>query len=1282
MANKWTSVSGIPDGLTPDTMILLTDGSLFVHNESGKEFYTLTPDKQGRYASGKWHGPYKMKNTRQFFATGVLMDGRVFAVGGEYSDAGDKTALAEIFDPVTKLWAPLKKPSSMSFIKSDAVSCVLADGRVLFGSTVGQRTAIWDPVLDLWTEAGLAFGAATFPTKATNTDEESWCLLPDGTVLTVDVSGPPATELYVPSTDTWVTAGNTQNTLPLVSLIDPGTTTSIPIFEIGPGVMLPDGRCFFVGGTGLTGLYTPGPAAGQAGTWAAGPPLPLDTSSKNYNQVNGNLQTAIDAPATLLPNGQVLLIGGNTVREVDSTGVHFWSKPSNVYVFDPLVNTSSTIPLPKLTPQPGDNGKHTWESRLLTLPTGQVAFTAQSGGVMHILTMDATIAAPNPAWAPVITSAPSSVLPGRTYVVTGTQFNGLSQTSSYGDDAGVSTNYPIMRLHKHGSTDVVYLRSFGFSSLGIATGSAPQSASVQIPFSLTPGGYDLVVVANGIPSAPVRVRVSKEDCFFIIDRSTFSQGEIQSLINLNGAPETIDDALYVVVEGFTPAELGLTAATLGSPPHRPSVSSQAAGITFDFTGPVIPQDPALPPRAQRFTFPFSVSFADATSMFGFSTPTSQVAVTATISAASATVKATAVLQLQREPNPYILHGDTAHGGDWYLSVDLRVFQMKAGQTKFAVHVPTTGTARSAATGFIQQVVSNLNGSKASANGLFDALPSKENQSTLSLVPTDASGNAVYSFALARVRYRDTIPAASVRLFFRLWMAQQTYASYDETTLYRSFTAGANRIPLLGVLGDEIVNIPFFATPRVDTTSVSMQIQPDIPNVQPISPDSLGGEVSTFFGCWLDINQPGDKVFPARLLGPTPANIPDGPFIGMGPLLPIQRLLRSAHQCLIAEVAFDGAPVQPNADPSTSDKLAQRNIAFVGVPNPGLTDSRLAPQTFEVRPTPATFPLDFAPDELMLDWGDIPEGTTAEIYLPACSADEILDLAAQLYDSVVLTKVDDSTIACPAGGVTYLPVPRGSGANFAGLLSVALPAGIQDGDVHEVTVRQITTALTRLPERAAIRPEGISPANIPTSEEEFGFTRKDLAWRRVLGVFDLTIPVSTKGALLAEEERLLSVLRWIKPSIPADSTWFLVFGRYVDDQAGRVRDLGGEPDAVGADPNGDWKHVIDVGGKGGRYGSGDRYGDAGAGAGAKGGERLIRFTGKVASQEFDRFGDYYAFVLDTEDGRRRFEGREIETQRLVDRAWRERTTISVDVERGDLDRPIRIVLHAASPAVED
>lgn len=1288
MANTWKSVGGIPGALTPDTIILLTDGSLLVHHAYGKAFYRLAPDDQGRYESGTWTGPFNMANTRQFFASGVLADGRVFAIGGEYSDAGKATPLGEIFDATTNTWSPLNKPATVNFINSDAVSCVLPDGRVLFGSPGSNRTAIWDPVTDVWTEAGLAFGASTTPTKVANTNEESWSLLPDGTVLAVEVFNAPAAEKYVPSTDRWVSAGNTPGTLPLSTLNDPVTNTTINIKEIGPGITLADGRCFFVGGTGRTAIYTQPAAPALAGSWAAGPNLPADRSGNKYNQVNGNLQTAIDTPGTLLPNGQVLLVAGNTRREVNGGKIQFWSNPSTCYVFDPTTNR-----IKALSPQPSSNNVDTWKSRLLTLPTGQVAFTAQQGGVLEILTLDSATSAPNPVWKPAITGFPATMLPGRTYSLSGTQFNGLSQTSSYGDDAGVATNYPIARLTNTGTGKVRYLRSFAFSSLGIATGNSPQTASVSVPDDTAPGQYDLVVVANGIPSDPVTVHVVQRDCFFVVDRGTFSQGEIQSLINLNGAPATIDPALFVVVEGFTPAELGLTAANLNSPPHVPTVAAPIAGMSFEFSGPVVPQDPTLPAHAQRFTFPFRVLFAD-TSMFGFAPTTESVGVTTSLTAAGSTITSAAMLQLVRTPNPYILHGDTAHGGDWYLSVDIRVFQMKAGQTRFGAQVATTGSPAGVATSFIQQAITNLNGSPGSAGGLFDALPSAEDVATLALAPTDTHGTPVYNFALARVRYQETIAASNVRAFFRMWPAQQTNAVYDSNTLYRTATNGTGeKIPLLGVQGDEIMTIPFFATPRVDTTTASMATQTDAPNVRSISPDPIGGEVATYFGCWLDINQPNAKVLPDRLIGPNPANLPDGPFTGMGALLPIQQLVRSAHQCLITEISFDPLPIPPNLDPSTSDKLAQRNLTFVNVPNPGLGDSRRAPQTFEARPTPPRFPPDLPPDELMIDWASVPAGATASVYLPAATADKILALADQFYDSHRLTKIDDSTLGCPSGGITYVPLPRDAAPNFAGLLTVDLPPGIRRGDTHEVTVRQITSAFVRLPEER-LRPredvratDGGVPLRaarkVPTAEDddepvalppamvvaEAVGARPDLTWRRIMGVFKLTIPVSTKAELLAPEERLLSLLRWIQGAVRQDSRWFLVFNQYVDQIAGRVADLGGDPDRVHADPNGDWNHKIHPRGHG-VHDDDDRR------------EQRVRFTGKIASLEYDRYGDYQAFLLDTEDGPRRFEGREHEWELLVRRAWRDRVTVTLEAERHDPDRPLRISLRAPGPARED
>src|SRR5450755_2447409 len=166
MAYGFSALSNLPGSFSPDTMLLMTDGSVLVHDAYGKNWYRLTPDANGKYDSGSWSGALPMTNSRQFFASGILKDGRVFAVGGEYSDdlsldrpdgsngsgyngvAGGFCTKGEIFDPVTNVWSPLNKPVSFNWILGDATGCVLADGRVIIGSALSSRSAIWDPTLD------------------------------------------------------------------------------------------------------------------------------------------------------------------------------------------------------------------------------------------------------------------------------------------------------------------------------------------------------------------------------------------------------------------------------------------------------------------------------------------------------------------------------------------------------------------------------------------------------------------------------------------------------------------------------------------------------------------------------------------------------------------------------------------------------------------------------------------------------------------------------------------------------------------------------------------------------------------------------------------------------------------------------------------------------------------------------------------------------------------------------------------------------------------------------
>jgi hypothetical protein len=490
MTGMWAAMQNQPpSSFSSESMILLTDGSVLFHNAYGKDWLRLSPDLQGNYSTGSWSSAINMANTRQFFASGVLKDGKVFAIGGEYSDAGNDTPLGETFDPTTNKWSQLNKPDSFSWIQGDASCSVLPDGRVLLGSLINrttvpadQTTAIYDPsnINNLWTEAGKKFGTST-QTKVSGPSEETWTLLPDGTVLTVEVWNPNATEKYLPASDEWVNAGNTPQSLPLTSVS--GTVVK----EIGPAVVLSNGNVFAIGATGHTAIYTP-----QTGGWSPGPDFPMDS--------NGSILTAIDAPACLLPNGKVLCVAGSTVKEINPTTgqISYWSNPTTFFEYDPATNHLS----PPLTSQPATNPSDTWKGRLLLLPNEQVLFTSQQNQI-YIYTPDGS---PQAAWKPVITNCPQVLVLGRDFTLKGQRLNGLSQAISYGDDYTAATNYPIVQL-KQGS-QVVYCRTHEFSTLGITSSAAIVQTQVTVPRNVSLGSAELYVIANGIPSDPFPVVIS------------------------------------------------------------------------------------------------------------------------------------------------------------------------------------------------------------------------------------------------------------------------------------------------------------------------------------------------------------------------------------------------------------------------------------------------------------------------------------------------------------------------------------------------------------------------------------------------------------------------------------------------------------------------------------------------------------------------------------------------------------------------------------------------------
>ena len=844
--------------------------------------------------------------------------------------------------------------------------------------------------------------------------------------------------------------------------------------------------------------------------------------------------------------------------------------------------------------------------------------------------------------------------PGSAFII----FNPNSQTALVWVVDGVDGNPAVLRAFNAVSGALVFHSD---AVPGNEVGKCPHFAPI------TGAGKSVFVGTNTGVVGYLNVGPTLS---LVIVQDTFGQNEVE--LGLPGVSR-FSGAGYVQVDGFKPIDLGLRKADLSHPTKIPSLSisldptlpsAVAAainqmGITAVFAAPVIPLDASLPDAPQGFLFPFTVSFQNDDGFVAMraaspALTSTDVTLTATMTVASTNLTNSGQVVLTTGEDPRFVNINPTNPTQFpsWLSFDLRFFKatVPPGQTVNLYGANLTSDPSSVPS-FIAAAIRNIN------NADFDGLPQDERTTKLEFLPTDNNGNHVFNFAVARVRLRGKNPgtAKAVRVFFRLFNAQTTASSFN-SNMYKTFSDGApygHKIPQMGIHNGEYVTIPCFATPRINLADHkrSMDQQVDSPNVRDLV-TVPGTETDYFFGCWLDTNQPSQRFLPNS---PPAVNAANGPWTGV-PLQSLQESFFSApHQCLVAEINFDETPIPIGANSGTSDKLAQRNIAWIDGPNPGIVASRLMPHPIHIRPTK---PSAVNPDELMIHWGSTPNGSEAHLYLPSLSADEILNLANHRYSDHRLRMVDPHTIACPTGGATLIPLPKDT-ALAPGLLTIGLPGTIHKGDSYKITVRQLSEA------RAALPPPPPPPPRISVqSHNRVVATAKQasstpiITWRKVTGATQFNLEISTKQQLLLSEERLLAVLRWMEQKMPKTKSWYPVLVRYIDQVAGRVQGFGGDPGIIQPSPTGD---------AGGSHHHPSHHKE-------KDCEERKELTGKIAGLMFDRFGDFDGFILDTEDGERKFFSREGAIEELAERAWSERLRITVSVEHDEPHKPLSIVVH--------
>ncbi|MGA9352917.1 MAG: hypothetical protein WBV46_04450 [Terriglobales bacterium] len=446
-----------PDGV--QLTFQMTDGTVLGQGYGDQDWWKLTPDNTGSYVNGTWTQVASLATNYapEAFASAVLADGTLLITGGEYNFGNfTLTNLGAIYNPVTNVWTNLEAPKGWKYI-GDSPSSVLANGDFLIGNKLTKQDRVYTPSTGIWSTVGDA--------KKSDFDaEEGWTLLADGNILTADVLNAPNSEIYNTTKHKWSTAGST-----IVDLHSPspfgcinygpkGKLCYYPPGEIGPQILRPDGTVIVFGSYTASGNQAGNTAYYNSlqGGWTKGPQFP-------------NSDNAGDSFAALLPNGDVLVEG-------DSGQGYIWNGST-------LTETSYT---------PGS---------LMVLPTGQILV---GGGTTEVYNPSGTYEA---AWQPTITSCPTTVTPGTTYEISGTQFNGLSQANAFGDEYQTATNYPLVRITNNATGNVVYAKTHGHSSMGVATGSATVSTNFDVPSTIGTGASTLVVVANGIPSAGYAITV-------------------------------------------------------------------------------------------------------------------------------------------------------------------------------------------------------------------------------------------------------------------------------------------------------------------------------------------------------------------------------------------------------------------------------------------------------------------------------------------------------------------------------------------------------------------------------------------------------------------------------------------------------------------------------------------------------------------------------------------------------------------------------------------------------
>jgi N-acetylneuraminic acid mutarotase len=288
-SNTWSALSpSLPIPLDGHTATLLPNGKVLiaggVSNEGPNSPVTASAELYDP-VSNSWSSGGSMSTPRESATATLLPNGQVLVAGGGSGSTG--LASAEVYDPVANTWSLV---ASMTTARESHTATLLQNGLVLVvGGTYGvdegtdASAELYDSVGGTWSSAGTLTDPRAFHTAT---------LLPNGNVIVIGGSRYSATSACcIAASETYDPTANTWSVAPSLSSV---------ARENHIAVLLPDGTVLVAGGYDhngpsnpilTTGIYDP-----VLNTWS-------DT---------GSISSGGSAAATLLSNGAVLVVGGDT----------------------------------------------------------------------------------------------------------------------------------------------------------------------------------------------------------------------------------------------------------------------------------------------------------------------------------------------------------------------------------------------------------------------------------------------------------------------------------------------------------------------------------------------------------------------------------------------------------------------------------------------------------------------------------------------------------------------------------------------------------------------------------------------------------------------------------------------------------------------------------------------------------------------------------------------------------------------------------------------------------